>query len=37
MEFGKITTRRKVEEEDLDKKGRGRREAGEVMGIPAPQ
>lgn len=36
MEFGKITKRRRDEEEDMDKKGRGRREAGGVMGIPAP-
>lgn len=36
MGFGKITKRRRDEEEEMDKKGRGRREAGEVMGIPAP-
>lgn len=37
MEFGKITKRKRDEEEDMDKKGRGSREAGEVMGISDPQ
>lgn len=37
MEFGKITKRRRDEEEYTNIRGRGRREAGDVMGIPAPQ